>query len=362
MIWPRRLSVHRHQAPFTFALLHQTMNTSRLNRRLVLKTSLTSLVVPGWLAAPAQSQVLPKAAGNYPDQPIRFVSPFPPGGGNDFHARLVANELANVTGQTAIVENRGGAGGNLGTKSVADLKGDGYTVLTSQVSIMAINPVLYKSAGFDPVRQFMPITQINAAPLAIVVRSESPLRSMADMRALSQSTPGGLTFATPGNGTLSHLVGVALEKEGQIALTHVPYKGAAPALSDLLGGQVHLMITSTSSVAGQIQQGKLRALAVTSSRRVGVFKSVPTLEDAGFKDMVFDDWYGFFVPAGTPPERVAYLNRAITTVLRSPSVTQKIIDAGSEVVANSADELTLQLQQDMARWGRVVKLSGATID
>ncbi|HSI60307.1 MAG TPA: tripartite tricarboxylate transporter substrate binding protein [Ideonella sp.] len=320
-------------------------------------------LVLGFCAAASwvTAQTLPKVAG-FPEQAIHLLSPFPPGGGNDLHARLVGNELAALTGQPVVIENKAGAGGNIGTKSVAEARPDGYTVLTSQVSIMAVNPVLYKSPGFDAFKHFVPVTQINAAPLVLVVASSSSLKTMADLRALAKEQPGRISYATPGNGTLSHLVGVVLEKDAGIDLTHVPYKGAGPALADLMGGQVQLMITSTSSVAGFIQQGKLRALAVTSPRRVGIFKEVPTLEEAGFKDMIYEDWYAFFAPAGTPPERVAYLHQAITRVLKSPAVSQKIVDAGSEVVAGTPEQLAAQLKQDAARWARVAKLSGATID
>ena len=313
----------------------------------------------GALALPAETAVL-SPVGDFPNQPIRFISPFPPGGGNDFHMRLVSNELTNVVGQSVVAENRGGAGGNIGTKYVAEAKADGYTVLTSQVSIMAVNPALYTAPGFDPVKSFLPITQINAAPLAIVVAADSPLKTLADLRSASRSR--SLTYATPGNGTLSHLLGVVLEKDAGIPLTHVPYRGAAPALVDVMGGQVNLMITSTSSVAGHVTQGKLRALAVSSARRVGVFKETPTMEEQGFRDMSYDDWYGFFVPAGTPAERVAYLHEAITTVLKTPTISQKIVDAGGEVVAGTPQQLALQLQQDVARWGRVAKASGAKLD
>jgi len=322
------------------------------------------LLMAGALSAlsfPADAQSLPKVAG-FPEQAIHLVSPFPPGGGNDFHMRLVSNELSNLTGQPAVAENKGGAGGNIGAKSVAEAKPDGYTVLTSQVSIMAVNPTLYKAPGFDPLKSFVPITQINAAPLALVVSADSPLKNMADLRAQAKASPGKLTYGTPGNGTLSHLVGVVLEKDGGIDLTHVPYKGAGPALIDLLGGQISLVITSTSSVAGHIQQGKLRALAVTSPRRIGVFKNVPTLEEQGLKDMTYEDWYGFFAPAGTPPERVAYLNTAITRALKSPAISRKIAEGGSEVVAGTPEELAAQLRQDVVRWSRVVKLSGAVLD
>jgi tripartite-type tricarboxylate transporter receptor subunit TctC len=315
----------------------------------------------GALSPAAHAQNLPKVAG-FPNQAIHLVSPFPPGGGNDFHTRLVTTELANLTGQPAVAENKGGAGGNIGARYVADAIPDGYTVLTSQVSIMAVNPSLYKAPGFDPLKSFVPITQINAAPLALVVSADSPLKNMSDLRARAKAGPAKLTYATPGNGTLSHLLGVVLEKDGGIDMVHVPYRGAGPALIDLLGGQVTLMITSTSSVAGHIQQGKLRALAVTSPRRIGVFKGVPTLEEQGLKDMTYEDWYGFFAPAGTPPERVAYLNNAITRVLKSPAVSSKIIDSGSDVVAGTSEELAALLRRDIARWSRVAKLSGAVID
>ncbi len=239
-------------------------------------------VAATWLAAlvmhPATAEPMPQRGG-FPSQTIKFVSPFPPGGGNDATARLVTARLPEIMGQAAVVDNRGGAGGNIGAKAVADAKPDGYTLLTSQVSIMAVNPTLYASAGFDPVKNFIPITQINAAPLALVVDANSPLKSFADLATKAKASPGKVTYATPGNGTLSHLVGVVLSKDNGIAMTHVPYKGAGPALTDLLGGQVDVLVTSTASVAGLVQNGKLRVLAVTSPRRIGVFTKAPTLEE-----------------------------------------------------------------------------------
>jgi tripartite-type tricarboxylate transporter receptor subunit TctC len=342
-----------------FSTVHRSLPMRRTSRMSI--RHLACLVAGLACAWTAHAQVLPKT-GDFPSQPIRLVSPFPPGGGNDFHMRLVSNELAAVTGQPAVAENKSGAGGNIGAKYVADSKADGYTVLVSQVSTMAVNPSLYRSPGFDPVKNYVPITQINAAPLAIVVAMNSPLKTIADLRAQAQANPGRLTYATPGNGTLSHLLGVVLEKDAGIALTHVPYRGAAPALADLMGGQVAVMITSTSSVAGHIQQGMVRALAVTSPRRVGAFKNVPTLEELGMKNMTYEDWYGFFAPAGTPPERVAYLHGAITKVLKSPAVEKKILDAGGELVAGTPEELAAQLKRDIERWSRVVKLSGASVD
>ena len=322
-------------------------------------------VAAAWLGAlalqPASAQPLPPRDG-FPSQTIKFISPFPPGGGNDATARQVTTRLPEIIGQAAIIDNRGGAGGNIGAKVVADAKPDGYTVLTAQVSIMAVNPTLYASAGFDPIKNFVPITQINAAPLALVVEANSPLKSFADLAAKAKASPGKVTYATPGNGTLSHLVGVVLQKDNGIDMTHVPYKGAGPALADLLGGQVDVLVTSTASVAGLVQNGKLRVLAVTSPRRIGVFAKVPTLEELGYAGARFEDWYGFFAPAGTPPERVAYLNEAIVGTLHLPSVTKLITDGGSEVVGNSPEAFAAQLRQDIDRWSRIVKISGARAD
>ncbi|WP_240467089.1 MULTISPECIES: Bug family tripartite tricarboxylate transporter substrate binding protein [Comamonas] len=313
------------------------------------------------LVAQGYAQTLPQRNG-FPSQPIRFVSPFPPGGGNDATTRWVTTRLPEVTGQPAVVENKGGAGGNIGAKAVTEAKSDGYTLLTGQVSLMAVNPTLYSAPGFDPLKNFIPVAQVNAAPLAIVVAAGSTLKSFADLAAKSKAEPGRVTYATPGNGTLSHLVGVVLAKESSVTMTHVPYKGAGPAINDLLGHQVDVLITSTSSVAGMIQGGQMRALAVTSPRRVGVFGKVPTLEELGYKNTTFEDWYGFFAPAGTPPERVAYLNEAIVKTLRKPEVSKLVTDGGSEVVASTPEAFAAQLSSDIKRWSHVVKLSGAKLD
>ena len=309
----------------------------------------------------ASAQPMAQVAG-FPSQTIKFVSPFPAGGGNDATTRLVPSRLSEITGQSAVVDNRGGAGGNIGAKAVADAKPDGYTVLTGQVSLMAVNPVLYGSAGFDPLKTFTPITQANAAPLVLVVASNSGFQTFADLAAKIKLPGSRVTYATPGNGTLSHLVGVVLEKDSALPMTHVPYKGAAPAITDLLGNQVDVLITSTASVSSFIQSGKMRALAVTSPRRIGIFTKVPTLEELGYRNTTFEDWYGFFAPAGTPPERVAYLRESIVRSLKTPEVTKLITEGGSEVVGNSSAEFAVQLKEDIARWSRVVKLSGARID
>lgn len=323
----------------------------------VLLAGLASLL----FAVAAFAQVLPRA-GTFPDKPIRFVSPFPPGGGNDTATRIVTQKLAELVGQSIVVENKGGAGGNLGAEMAAKSAADGYTVFTGQVSIMAVNPVLYSRPGFDPLRDFVPLTQINAAPLVIVVSAQSPLRTFEDLAGAARAKPGVLTYATPGNGTLSHLLGAVLKKEAGVDMSHIPYKGVGTAITDLLGGQVEALVTSTSSVAGHIQAGRMRAVAVTSPRRLGVFKDVPMLEDLGHRGMVFDDWYGFFVPAGTPADRAEYLADALVRAIRSPEVSAKIRESGSEAVGNTPAQFAEVLKSDMARWGQAVRLSGLKLD
>jgi tripartite-type tricarboxylate transporter receptor subunit TctC len=332
--------------------------SSRLSQYLVAALAVTATVTT--TLASAQQPLAP--VNGFPTQPLRIVSPFPAGGGNDAVSRVVAARLSQVLGQSAVIDNRGGAGGNIGTRYAAESKADGYTVLTSQVSIMAVNPTLYRAPGFDPVKQFIPVTQINAAPLVIVVSANAPWKTFEELATQAKAQPQKITYATPGNGTLSHLVGVVLDKDSNVSLQHVPYKGAGPAINDLLGGQVDVLITSTSSVAGFIQTGRMRALAVTSPRRLGVFAKVPTLEDLGYRNARFEDWYGFFVPAGTSPERVALLNRAIVQVLQMPDVVKTINEGGSDVVANTPEAFAAQLKQDISRWSQIVKLSGAHVD
>lgn len=275
------------------------------------------------LAMLSQATAEPLAARNgYPAQPIRFISPFPPGGGNDASTRWVTTRLTEATGQPSVVENRGGAGGNIGAKAVAEAKPDGYTVLTGQVSLMAVNPALYSAPGFDPLKNFVPITQINAAPLAIVVASASPLKSFADLVARSKGEPGRVTYATPGNGTLSHLVGVVLSKENGVPMTHVPYKGGAPAFTDLMGGQVDIFITVFGKAQLEMaQQGRLKFVATLSEERLEGLRQVPTLrESRALKDFSYKLWTGYFVRKDTPEPVVQTLYKALTATLSEPAV------------------------------------------
>lgn len=303
-----------------------------------------------------------KPLADFPKQSITIVSPFPPGGGNDKISRLLAAELAPIVGQSVVVENRGGAGGNLGTASVARAKPDGYTILTSQTSIIGVNPALYSNAGFKPKQDFEPLSQLTSAPVVFVVRADSPYKTMKDYIADARSKPGQLTFATPGNGTLSHLTTSRLATQEKLQLTHVPYKGAGPAVTDLMGGQVAMVVTSPSSVEGLVSSGKLRVIASTNNDLLGVFKGVPTLESLGIKDMNVTDWYGVFVPKGTPADRVAYLEAAVRQAMASADLKMKVNQGGSQVVASPRADFIRTVDKEISDWGGVVKSSGLKVD
>ena len=337
------------------------MNLRHLSRIASLTTTATLVSSMLLVSAQTSAQALQPLA-DFPKQAITIVSPFPPGGGNDKISRLLAAELAGIVGQPVVVENRGGAGGNLGTSSVAKAKPDGYTILTSQTSIIGVNPALYPNAGFVPQKDFEPLSQLTSAPVVFVVRADSPYKSMKDYIADARKRPDVVNFATPGNGTLSHLTTARLATQENIKLTHIPYKGAGPATTDLLGGQIAMLVTSPSSVEGLVSSGKLRILAATNDNLLGVFKGTPTLERLGIKDMNVADWYGVFVPKGTPADRIAYLEQAVRKAMSSADMKRKVNQSGSEVVSNARTDFIKTVDKEIADWGAVVKASGVKVD
>ena len=241
-------------------------------------------------------------------------------------------------------------------------KPDGYTLVMSQTSVMAVNPRLYKNVGFDPVKDFTPISQITSAPLVLVARTESPYKTLADYLDAARKQPGIVTYATPGNGTMSHLMGALVSKKAGVNLVHVPYRGAAPAITDLMGGTVDMLITSPASAEPMVTAGKLRILALSHENSIGVFKGAPTLKQSGLDGITADDWYGLFAPAGTPPERVAYLAQAVAQAMKSPNVIAKINSGGSWPVGSQPDAFKTRLQQDTVYWADMVKTAGVSLD
>ncbi len=301
-------------------------------------------------------------AQDYPAKAIRLVVPFPPGGGTDIAARTLANKLAETAKWNFVVENKPGAGGNLGVEQAVRAPADGYTLVIGQTSNLAINPALYAKLPYDPLKDLSPIALIVSAPVVLVVAADSRFKSLADLVAAAKRDPGAVSFASPGNGTVSHLAGELLQRAAGIRLTHVPYKGAPPALTDTLGGQVQSFLSSVPSALGHIKTGRLRALAVTSAKRSAEMPDVPTIAESGHAGFEANTWYGLLAPAATPAPVVARLNAAANRVLAMPDVRQRLASEGGDALGGTPEEFAAFLRAEHAKWGRVVKESGAKLD
>lgn len=302
----------------------------------------------------------------YPNRPIVMIVPQAAGGTNDIVGRLVSQKLSEVLGTAVAVENRPGAGGNIGTQVAAKAPKDGYTLLMTISSSQAINPALYKNPGFDPVKDFKPISLIGAVPNVLLVNPTFPAKSVAELIALAKNKPGQYQYASAGNGTLNHLLGEMLNAMAQIDLQHVPYKGVAPALNDVLGGQLPMLFGSLPSTLPHLKSGKLRALAVSGPTRSPVLPEVPTIAETvpGYSGTL---WVGLFAPAGLPADVQSTLQTAMAKTLAAKDLRDKLEQQGVELAAPADQPVTPErfaalLNDDIAKWARIVKLSGATID
>ena len=300
-------------------------------------------------------------AQSYPNKPIRIVAPFPPGGATDILARVVAQKLNDAFGQNAIVDNRPGAGGNIGAESVAKAPADGYTLLMGSTA-NAINMSLYKKLGYDLGRNFAPITQVATVPNALVVNPSVPARTMKELVAIARANPGKLNLASSGNGSVGHLSGELLKAIAKVNIVHVPYKGSGPVLTELVAGQVDLAVESVLATLPHIRSGKLRALGVTSSRRSALLPEVPTMEEAGLKGFLSSGWSGVLAPAGTSADVISRLNAEIVKSLANPGTKERLSSLGAEPVGSTPSEFAAFLREDIARWTKLVHLSGATAD
>ena len=302
------------------------------------------------------------AQSNYPTKPIRLIVPFPPGGGTDILARLIGNKLTETAGWQIVVDNRGGAGGNIGLQAAAQAAPDGYTMVMGQTSNLAINPSLYSKLPYDPVRDFVPVSLVSASPVVLVVSSKSPYKSLADFVAAAKAKPGQLTFGSPGNGTVSHLTGELFQRTAGIKFIHIPYKGAAQALPDLLGGRIDLYAGSLETAMPHMKAGTIRALAVTSLQRASVAPEVPTVAESGYKGFEATTWFGLLVAKGTPQPIVNRLTTEITKVLQLPDIKQRMASTGGLPVKTGPQEFAAVLKSDIQRWSRIVKESGVKVD
>ena len=301
------------------------------------------------------------AAQDYPRKPIKLIVPFPPAGGTDILSRVVAQKVGDNTKWTIIVDNRAGAGGNIGVDAAAKSPPDGYTLVMGQTSNLAINPALFKSLPYDPVKDLVPVVLVGSSPIAIAVRNDSPYRTLADLVNAGKAKPGTITMASPGNGTVAHLSGVRLMKATGATFEHIPYKGASGAVPDLLGGNVDFYMASVPSVQAHVASGKLRLLATTGSKRSPIFPKVPTVAESfpGFEAVT---WFGILAPAGTPPPIVTKLNAEINKVLHAPDVRKTIEQDGGEIMGGSPEQFAALIRSEIATWATVVRDSGAKVD
>ncbi|MDZ5457567.1 Bug family tripartite tricarboxylate transporter substrate binding protein [Azohydromonas lata] len=301
------------------------------------------------------------AEDKYPSKPVTVVVPQAPGGANDAIARIVAQKLSEQTGQQFIVDNRPGAGGNLGSAVAAKSKPDGYTLLLTVSSAHVINPSLYKNPGFDPVKDFEPITPVATAGYALVANNDFPARNVSEMIAVAKKQPGKIAIASAGNGTLNHLIGEMLQKAAGIELMHVPYKGASAAVTDLVGGQVQLSVQSLPSSISFIKSGKLKVLGVVNEKRVAALPDVPTIGET-LKGFGSTPWYGLFAPAGTPKAIVNQLQAQVAKALEGKDAQDKLAAVGCEPFKSTPEQFGALVKEELPKWARIVKESGATVD
>jgi len=303
-----------------------------------------------------------QAQGKFPDRAITIVVPSAPGGTTDFTARLIAEPLSRAMGQPVVVDNRAGAAGNIGNQWVAKAKPDGYTLLLAYSGYQVGNPHLFKKAGWDPIKDFTPVAMLTRAPQVVAARPTLPANNLRELVAYAKANPDKLNYASSGNGSIQHIAGELFKQMTGAPITHVPYKGAGPAVQDLLGGQVDLFITTPASVVSHIKADKLKALAVTSNARLSSLPLVPTTRESDLKEFTLDSWFALYAPAGTPNEVVQQLNTEIAKILASSDVKKKAEDAGTLVDHMGPAQLGEYTRKELAYWGRVIQDAKITAD
>ncbi len=329
------------------------MNVHRNRFARIISIAAFCVVALGAAAASAQP---------YPAKPVRVIVPFEPGGATDILARLLSTELAASLGQPFVVENRSGGGGNIGSNLVAKGTPDGYLLLFGAAGNIAINPSLFKNMPFDPVTDLVPVGSMVSTMNVLVVNPNLPAKSVAELIALAKQQPGKLSFASSGNGSTIHLSGEMFKMMAGIDILHVPYRGSAPAMVDLLGGRTDMMIDNLPSALPRVQSGALRALGVTARVRSKALPNTPTIAEAGLPGFEATSWFGVFAPAKTPPAVVERLNKAIGEALRKPAVLERIQSLGAEPMFMSPDEFAVLIRDDIEKWRKVVRSAGVSLD
>ena len=299
------------------------------------------------------------AAESFPTRPIRMIIPFPPGGGTDIMGRIVAQRLTEALGMQVVVDNRGGAGGLIGTELATRASADGHTVMIGSVSTICINPSLHKNLSFDPGKDLAPISLVASTPSVLVVGASVPVRSVKELIALAKSQPGKLTYATPGSGSSSHLGTELLKQAAGLDILHVPYKGTGPAIIDVVSGQITLFISNMPSVLPMVKAGKLRPLAVTSLQRSALAPELPTISESGIKDFELIVWYGLLAPKGIPGPVLTRLNQEVRKMETMQDIKDRLASQGAEVITSTPEAFAQRIARDRAKWERAVELSGA---
>lgn len=320
----------------------------------VLVKFLASLLASFGVLYPCPGQSQP-----YPSKPIRIVVPFTAGGGNDLLARTIGERLNAAWGQPVLVDNRPGAAGNIGAEVAARAAPDGYTLLIAPNSVFTINPSLYDKVAFDPIKSFVPVSLLGTGPIVLVVNSAVPANSLKELIALAKSKPDGLSYASFGSGSPPHLSAELFKSMTAVKMVHVPYKGAAPAVTDLLGGQVQVLFAPMNTVLAHIKSGKLRALGVASNKRFAYLPDLPTIAEAGVPGYYSDAWFGLVMPAGTPKEIVDKLNREVGKILAQADVKERLSAQGIEPSTTTPEEFAALIKTDLIRWAKVIRESGA---
>ncbi len=298
----------------------------------------------------------------YPAKPIRFVVPYPAGGPLDTVARLLGQKVSESVHQPVIVDNKPGAGGNIGADAVAKAPGDGYTILMGAVATHAINPTLYSSIPYDAIKDFTPVTQLASTPNVLVVNPSVPAANVREFIAYAKANPGKLNFGSGSTGSAGHLAGELFKTMAGIDMTHVPYKGAAPAMNDLIGGQIQLMFDNLASSLAQVRAGKVRALAVTTAKRSALAPDLPTIAESGLPGFDINTWFGILVPSATPHEIVERLHAEFTKALAAPDIREKMLNLGAEPVGSTPEAFAAYIRSEGQKYARVIKASGARAD
>src|SRR5262245_10775317 len=332
-------------------------------RRILMPRVMTSLMAGAAALGCALMWAMPAAgAADYPVRPVTLVVAFTPGGPSDVLSRIVGKKLEQLLGQPFVIENRPGAGGNVAAEQVARAGADGHTLLMGNNSILATNAALYKKINFDPEADFAPISLIGSQANILVVNPQLPVRTMAELIAYAKANPGKVNYGSSGYGAAAHLAAELFKAEAKVDIVHVPYKGAAPALQDLIAGHVQMMFATAASVVPHIQSGQVRPLAVTTLKRTAVFPELATVDELGLKGFDATTWHGLVAPSRAPKDAITTLHRATVSALGDAAVRKALGDLGVDIVGNTPEEFSAYIKAEIPKWTAIVKASGATLE